>query len=302
MGLKTLLSGLLVFFLIATLILYWFVPFQQFEFTSNNNANFSMYSFSEEMQFYKNMRFPDKKISYKINDCNLQKKKEMLDAFNLLENQTILEFHQADENEQIIINCENKNHIEEGLFIAGEGGPTNITVTDNFNVITEGSILLLRESKCPKPNVALHELLHVLGFNHSDNKNNIMYPISNCKQTTGDIPELINEIYSVPSQSDIAIEEALVLMKGKYLDINMSIRNHGLVPSSNAEIVISSEDTVIKKISLEPLDVGYGIEMTLANIWVPKLNIEQIDFFINYSFNELNKENNKRILKIKNKK
>jgi hypothetical protein len=88
-------------------------------------------------------------------------------------------------------------------------------------------------------------------------------------------------------------------MKGKYLDINMSIRNHGLIKSNDAEIVISSGDTIIKKVLLEPLDVGYGIEIKLTNVWVPKLNIEQIDFFINSNFNELNKENNKKILKIR---
>ncbi len=300
MGLKTLLSGLLVFFLIINFILYWFVPFQQFEFISNNgNANFSMYSFGTEMQFYENMRFPDKIISYKISDCTMQKKNEMLDAFDLLSNETILEFFSVEANEEITISCDNKNRFEGGLFIAGEGGPTNITMTNNFNVISKGNIILIKESKCPKPNVALHELLHVLGFNHSENKNNIMYPISDCKQTIGDIPTLINEIYSVPSYPDLTIEKVSVLMNGKYLDINMSVRNHGLIKSDNTEIIISSGDTTIKNILLESLDVGYGIAITLTNVWVPKLNIEQIDFLIDSNFSELDKKNNKRILKIK---
>lgn len=297
---RILLSSLLVFFLITILILYWFVPFQQFEFISNNgNANFSLYSFGEEMQFYENMRFPNNKISYKINDCNLQKNNEMINAFNLMENKTILDFFSTEGEEEITISCDNKNRLEGGLFIAGEGGPTNITLTNNFNVISKGSILLIKESRCPRPNVALHELLHVLGFNHSENKNNIMYPISDCDQTIGDIPYLIDEIYSVPSYSDLTIEKASVLMNGKYLDINMSVRNHGLIKSNQTEIIISSEDTIIKKVLLESLDVGYGVEMILTNVWVPKLNIEQIDFFINSNFNELDKENNKRILKIK---
>ena len=297
MGLKTLLSGLLVFFLIATLILYWFVPFQQFEFVSNNgNTNFSLYSLGAEMQFYENMRFPDKKISYKISDCTMMKKNEMLNAFDLISNKTILEFFPIWGNEEITISCDNKNRLEGGLFIAGEGGPTNITVTNNFNVISKGNIILIKESKCPRPNVATHELLHVLGFNHSENKNNIMYPISDCDQTLGDIPNLINELYSIPSYPDLIIEKASVLMRGKYLDINMSIRNHGLIKSGETEIIISSEDTIIKKVLLDSLDVGYGIEMALTNIWVPKLNMEQIDFFINSDFNELDKKNNKRIL------
>lgn len=299
MGLKTLLSGLVVFFLIVTLVLYWFVPFQQFEFGySNGNSNFNMYSFDSKMQFYENMRFPHKEISYKIYDCPLQKNRDMLNALDLISNETILKFSLASGKEDITISCDNKNRIEEGMFIAGEGGPTNITMTSNFNVISSGNIILLKESKCPRPNVALHELLHVLGFNHSENKNNIMYPITDCKKELGDIPTLINEIYSVPSYSDLAIEKASVLMSGKYLDINMSIRNHGLIESGNTEIIISSGNTIIKKINLDPLGIGYGVETVLVNVWVPKLNIEEIEFLINSSFNELDKKNNKRILKI----
>lgn len=300
MGQKTMLSGLLVFIIIINLFLYWFIPFQQFEFTSNNgNSNFSLYNFGEEVQFYENMRFPDKKISYKISDCTMQKRNEMLNAFDIISNETVLEFFFLEENEEITISCDSNNRLERGLFIAGEGGPTNITVTNNFNVISKGNIILIKPSDCPRPNIALHELLHVLGFNHSENKNNVLYPISDCGQTLGDIPNLINEIYAVPNYSDLIIEKASVLMKGKYLDINMTIRNHGLVASENAEVIISTGDTIIKKIDLGPLKVGYGIGSTLTNIWVPKLNIKEVDFFINSNFNELDKENNKRVLKIK---
>ena len=300
MGSKKLLSGILVFLLIIVFILYWFVPFQQFEFGYNlDNSNFSLYNFGEEKQFYENMRFPYEEISYRIFDCPLQRNQDMLDAFELISNKTILKFSPVLENEDIIISCDDKNRIEDGMFIAGEGGPTNITKTNNFNVIFNGNIILIKDSRCPKPNVALHELLHVLGFNHSENKNNIMYPISNCNQDMGDISELINEIYSVESYPDLAIENVSAIMSGKYLDVNISVRNNGLVESESAEIIISSGDTIIKKVELDPLGVGYGVETMLTHIWVPKLNVEQIDFSIDANFNELDKNNNKRILKIK---
>jgi CII-binding regulator of phage lambda lysogenization HflD len=125
---------------------------------------------------------------------------------------------------------------------------------------------LIKESKCPTPNVALHELLHVLGFNHSENSNNIMYPISSCKQTLGNIPKLIDEIYSVESYSDLEIEEVFATMNGKYLDVNVSIRNNGIVKSENAILTIYSEDTTIKTILIEPLEIGYGMQITFTNI------------------------------------
>ncbi len=300
MGFKATLSGLIVFFIIITLLFYWFVPFQSFEFTSGNeNSNFSLYNFDQEMQFYKNMRFPKNNISYRIDDCTLQKKDEMLRAFDLISDETILEFYSVLQNEEITISCDSKNRIEEGMFIAGEGGPTNITQTKNFNVISKGNILLIKESKCPKPNVATHELLHVLGFNHSENSNNIMYPVTNCKQTLGDIPELINEIYSIESYPDLEIENVSASMEGKYLDMNISIRNNGLEKSPATEMIISSGDTIIKRILIQPLEVGYGMQITFENIWVPKLNIEELEFIIDSGFNELDKNNNKKILKIK---
>ncbi len=300
MGVKKTLSGLIVFLLITTLVFYWFIPFQTIEFITNKgHSNFSLYNFDSEMQFYQNMRFPYKEISYKINNCPLNQQGEMIRAFDIIKNKTVLEFYSVMNNPEITISCDSKNRIEGGLFIAGEGGPTNITKTKNFNVIFKGNIILIKESKCPRPNVAIHELLHVLGFNHSENSNNIMYPISNCKQTLGDIPDLINEIYSVESYSDLEFEDISAIMEGKYLDMNISIRNNGLIDSEIAEIIISSDDTIIKEILLEPLGVGYGIEIMLSNVWVPKLSVKEINFFINSNFNELDKENNQKILQIK---
>jgi len=302
MGVKTFLSGLLVLFLTITLVLYWFVPFQTMEFTSNGNSNFSMYSFGENMQFYKNMRFPEDNISYNIDDkCTLQKKGEMLEAFNWISNETVLRFYPIDANEEIKISCDDKNRIEGGLFIAGEGGPTNITQTENFNVITKGEILLIKDSECPTPNIATHELLHVLGFNHSENSNNIMYPITSCRQTLGeDIPSLINKLYGVYSYPDLKFENVSATLNGKYLNMNISIKNNGLVESENAELIISSGNTIIKKVLVQPLGVGYRMQITFSNVWVPKIDINEIKFTIDSSFNELDKNNNKEILKIKN--
>jgi hypothetical protein len=300
MGVKTFLSGLLVFVIVIMLAIYWFVPMQTIEFNTSGNSNFSLYNFNEEMQFYKNMRFPAKDISYNIDDkCALQKRDDMLNAFNWISNETILRFYPVKTNEEITITCDDKNRVEGGLFIAGEGGPANVTQTKNFNVITKGKIILIKNSDCPTPNIATHELLHVLGFNHSANSNNIMYPVTNCRQTLGDIPSLINELYYVESYPDLEIENVSAMMNGKYLDINISIRNNGLVKSESSVLVISSGEDIIKEVELNPLEVGYGMQVAFRNIWVAKISVDEIDVSINYSSNELDKNNNKRILKIK---
>jgi len=299
---KAVLGSVFLLFVVVLLVFYWFIPLDTTEFfVRSRNTNFSLGNDSTSMQFYENMRFPTSEIFYRIYDCPLQKKDDMLRAFEILENQTVLNFYSINSNEEIFVTCDSKNRIEEGLFIAGEGGPTNITKTNNFNVIFRGQILLIKESKCSKPNIAIHELLHVLGFNHSDNPNNIMYSISKCRQTIGeDTIDLINELYSVPTYADLSFENVSAVMHGRYLNTNMSIWNNGLKDSEKTEIKIYADDKLIKKINLDIIKIGHGRTISLSNLLINQLNVEKLEFVIDSEFNELDKENNKIILEIKN--
>jgi len=300
MGLKIFLSFLFFIFCIGSLIVYWFIPFGTIEFgTKSSNPNFNVNQ-SGNMQFYQNMRYSDSEISYNIYDCSLQKKNDMKNAFDIISNRSVLRFSSVDYGiSEISVTCDSKNRIEEGLFIAGEGGPSKIIKGNNFNVILKGEILLIRDSNCGNPNVALHELLHALGFNHSENSNNIMYPISKCKQTIGDdIFLLINELYSTPSQPDLTFENVSAVMRGKYLDVNMSISNDGLKDSMESKIFIYADDKLVKEIELEELKIGYGRIITLNNLFVKQINVNSLDFFIDYNFSELEKNNNRINLKL----
>lgn len=297
------LSSIFILFAISSLILYWFFPFKTSEFfiKSPGHANFSLNtSMLENMQFYENMRYPESRISYQIYPCPLQKENNMRQAFAIMENKTMLEFYSVNYDEEISVTCDSKARIEERLFIAGEGGPTNITQTKNFNVILNGKILLIKESGCEKPNVAIHELLHALGFDHSSNRNNIMYNFSKCSQTMGeDIPNLINELYSYPSYPDLAFENISAVMNSRFLDLNITIRNHGLKKAEEFNITIYADDKLVKKFDSDELEIGVGRMIILTNLWVPKINFNELKLFIDSTFSELDKKNNKIILEIK---
>tara|TARA_Y100000310_G_scaffold23337_1_gene22293 strand:- start:1047 stop:1916 length:870 start_codon:yes stop_codon:yes gene_type:complete len=287
----------------SSLIFYWFIPLNKFEFYqgySSDNFNFTLNDSSKEMQFYENMRYSDPKISYRILDCTLQKRYNIERAFEMISNTTSLSFYEVEFNEEIFATCDSRNKIEGELFIAGEGGPVNITKTENFNVILKGEILLIKESKCEKPNIALHELFHSLGFDHSPNPSSIMYNTSKCNQNIGqDIVDKINELYSSPSYPDLTFENVSAIMHGKYLDTNITIRNHGLKDSEKTKLIISSGEKIIKETEIDSLKIGYGITMSLNNILVSKINIQELKFLIDSNFSELKKNNNEIKLEIK---
>lgn len=297
-------SFMFVMFIVFLLFIYWFLP-TDYEFSlkpdlSQTNYNFSL-SEGEDLQFYKNMRYPSSDISYKIADsCTIQKRYDAELAINILNNQTDITLYPVNNDEEIIIECEDKIRVEERFFIAGEGGPINITRTENFNVILKGGVLLLRDSKCERPNIVLHELLHAFGFDHSSNPKNIMHSISKCNQVIGDdLINTINELYSIPSNPDLTFGNVSAAMHGRFLDLNVSIRNHGLGDSENSNLIIYVDGKKIKEVPINEMQIGYGISMTFQNLLIKQINVDLITLKINYGFEELDKNNNIIELEIK---
>jgi hypothetical protein len=294
---------ILVMIVILMTIVYWFIPLNSitFEMRTSESTNFSLSPYGVEgMQFYSNLRYVDENITYNImEDCTLQKKADMTLALEILENETMLKFQEVLSNEEISITCSGNNKISGDFFVAGEGGPTNITKTDNFNVISTGKILLIKESSCSQPNVALHEALHALGFDHSSNTNNIMYNYSRCTHTMGqDIPQLINELYSVPPLVDLALENISATMNGQYMDTNVTIRNHGLKKSKLAKLEIYAGDKLVKEVDVNPMEIGGGRMIVLTSNWIAKSNFDKLKYVIVSTEEELFTENNQVILSI----
>ncbi len=288
---------LFVSIFLILLIIYFLTPERNITFKGEGNSNFSIED-NSTFQFYPEMRFPNDSISYKIlEDCDMRKTKDMEKAFEFLENETILSFYPVESGEEITVHCQDKQIVNGSFYIAGEGGPTKVINSGRFNVIFSGEILLLKDSECKTPNIQIHELLHVLGFEHSDNENNIMFPISRCNQDIGeDIILLINNLYSHPNKQDLVFGNASLNLQGNYLNLNFSVKNQGLNDSKEEVIYLYADNDLIKEFKIPNLKIGESIEIRSTNIYIQKLKLNEFKLEIPNSTIEFSNENNFAIL------
>ncbi len=268
------------------------VQFQEFKFNKEVLGDVDLGI--KGIQFYPNMRYKDRTISYSISDsCDLRRRADVETAFSLIADKSILDFYEIKDAE-IKILCSNiaPRPEEEGHFVAGEGGPSEIINTTNYAVIFSGKVSLFRENECENPNIAIHEILHALGFDHNNNSESVMYPITKCEQKIDDYLILeINRIYGVESRPDLAVESAIANKTGRYLNFEISIINLGLDDSDSSNLEVYAEGELVKEFDLESIDIGTRKILTVQNLAVLR-GADLISFKINTLETELSKENN----------
>jgi len=261
-------------------------------------ANITQDTAPEEIlaeQFYNNMRFPSADISYSISDSCADYKKESVErAFSIISEKTIIRFFPSSTSPEIIVSCSDSPPEKEdsGHFIAGEGGPTEIINTSRFNVILSGKVALYREESCDEPKIAIHEILHVLGFNHSSDSNSIMYPITGCSQKIDSaILDEINSLYSISSFADLGIESVNATKKGSYLDFRAEVMNYGLKDSADSTLIVFSGDKKAGEFELGEIGIGMKKILTVENSRIAR-GSTQVSFLIESNETELFKQNN----------
>ncbi len=257
--------------------------------------------------FYPNMRFNHANITYYIEpSCSQKRMQIMIKAFSILENKTqnLNFFSKPKEKADILVGC-SQDYITEGenTFRAGEGGPTRFINTTLYYVITKGKVLLYKEEQCEYPVVELHELLHVFGFDHSENPKDIMHNYSGCDQRiNNEIIETLDSLYSKDVLPDLYFTEINATKRGRYLDLKTIIRNRGLKDAPKTDLVISSQDNKeIKTFEINKTEFGTGRILYAKNMMLPSRNTDKIKFSIdsNNQIKEYYEDNNDIILTIK---
>ena len=257
----------------------------------NQNPSTNQIPNSSVTQFYENMKFNHNLITYNIDpSCDTKTRGRMEEAFDIIEEQvSSLTFREVNSNEDIKITCsrEGEESIVEKHFIAGEGGAKEIIQTQRYNVITQGVIFIyknpeIRTINCDYPNVEMHELMHVFGFDHTDDKNSLMNPLlDSCNQVLdqGIIQQLII-LYSEENLPDLYFEDVKAVKKGRYLDFNITIKNSGSVDSENVSLTIIEDNKIIDRRDLGYFGFGSGITIQTTNLKLDHLNPNSIEFVI----------------------
>lgn len=270
-------------------------------------------SLSEVKQFHQNMKFNHNTISYSIDsNCLESKKQRMIAALDYLSGQvSFIRFKETSDNADIEITCSEierstvDSDSSKDFFIAGEGGAKEIIQTGKYNVITSGAISLYKSPhgaiECDFPNVEIHELIHVFGFDHSSDKNSLMNPLLNsCDQVLD--PSIINELkrlYSEQNLADLYFENVTAVKKGRYLDFNVTIKNSGTINAKNINFFVFDDGELIEEKQIDEISFGAGMVFRVENLKMSHLDPKEIKFVIDKDnlINELDKKNNMVIVK-----
>ena len=161
--------------------------------------------------------------------------------------------------------AEEKNH-----FVAGEGGPTRIINASAYYVILGGKVSLYRSETCDEPKVALHEVLHALGFDHNQNPESIMYPVTNCRQHLDQyIIDTIDDLYKADSLPDLSIVDVSASKGGRYLFFDIGVANYGLRDASAVNLTVLADGNEVRSFDLQGITIGTKKVFSVQNLRIP---------------------------------
>lgn len=252
---------------------------------------------SKLSMFMSDMRFDTSNISYTFIDCKEEVKERMKKAFEIITNETgIIHFYENSEPKISIYCSDQVGEQRNNTFVAGEGGPNKVILSDLYPLIIDGKIYLNKQQerdKCDYPVVEIHELLHVFGFDHISNKLKVLYPYVSCSQRiTQDITSELIRIYTEEAKADLTLKNLSAKTHGTYLDFEITIQNRGLIGTNNVSLTILGNEKLIEQVPIENLEPGISQTIKAKNLFTKSLDIKQITFKVTTNSEEYFYENN----------
>ncbi|MEM5834806.1 MAG: matrixin family metalloprotease [Candidatus Aenigmatarchaeota archaeon] len=204
---------------------------------------------------------------------------------------TFVEVTKAEESD-IIVNWV-KTFEAGGKKILGEGGPV-VRDTGLFNLTIRGEIyLLVQRIKCLDITTATHEFGHVLGFDHSKNFQDIMYPTADCSQRISEAEvKTLFELYKVPPKPELYFLNASAKKPGKYLNLEFAVKNSGLITSLKTSVDLVLDNKTVRSFDIPKLEPGETLVIRISNIMIPSFKVLQLFVDSKNSNDEIYEDNN----------
>ena len=157
----------------------------------------------------------------------------------------------------------------------------------------KGKVSLYKNERCKETKLALHEILHVLGFDHNNNPKSIMYPVTGCDQTLDlYIINEINRLYSQDSLPDLAILKVDANKTYYGASFKISVINLGYVDAKETRVEIFAGQSRVANYSLGILLPGMTSTLEVKNLKIPK-STSSLKFYTTYNDSkELHLDNN----------
>lgn len=180
-----------------------------------------------------------------------------------------------------------------GRKVLGEGGPV-VRDTGLFNLTVRGEIYLLTQKvKCLDVVTAMHEIGHVLGFDHSKNPEDVMYPTASCSQTITEAEiKTLYELYKIQPKPELYFLNASANKPGKYLDLEFAVKNSGLTDSFSTYVSLVLDNKTSRSFDIPKLRPGETIVIRISNIVIPSFKILKLFVDLENYNDEIYEDNN----------
>lgn len=174
-------------------------------------------------------------------------------------------------NADVVVRC--TSFIEDykdtsGIVVLGEAKIGSIVNTGLFNVSKNAIVFIkTRSKKCIQPITVIHEFGHVLGLDHVNDTNNVMYPFENCNERVENYTiETIKNLYKYPSLPELSLENITIKAENSKLIISGVVKNYGLKTSNKTQLDVLVDNSKFYSMNIPKLDIGEGVEFTISGV------------------------------------
>ena len=200
-------------------------------------------------------------------------------------------------------------------------GDTRIRYIDtgSYELITSAQIQILRSyaggqfDDTDMTNIAMHELGHVLGLEHSNSTNDVMYPVleipsKRLMQISPSYSEFLHQVYQTQPNPDLSFyrnvnatkfSEKSILRESFYFNVSFAVKNVGLSDSPATSVSVFTDENFIIDQAIPSLEPGTYYQISLGNI-ASKSDFSYIKLVIdrNDLIDEINKTNNALVVTV----